>query len=255
MNEIKTIILLCTMSASLAASAWSNVSPYAFCNGNPVANVDPDGCDWYQNNQTMYYTWYDGDAERKGYTHIGGKGSVLGEFENIINNVLCGKKGLGVESLYSNGFTFDIAPNDKGGLIKSKERGWDFFDEFVSGTGPEFSVMISSHPYTKALMNESFVKKNQDIIRSRGHNGQYTNVGRSEFFPWQASPLSPMQFIGTFRYDGYASKDGLYINNVVYDSKSVKSFGYHIPFLKNHRRSLMKEFGNTYQFYIWKTKK
>jgi len=43
MNEIKTIILLCTMSASLAASAWSNVSPYAFCNGNPIANVDPDG--------------------------------------------------------------------------------------------------------------------------------------------------------------------------------------------------------------------
>lgn len=31
------------MSASLVASAWSNVSPYAFCNGNPVANVDPDG--------------------------------------------------------------------------------------------------------------------------------------------------------------------------------------------------------------------
>ena len=52
-------------------------------------------------------------------------------FEHIIDNVLCGVKGLGLESLYSNGFTFDIAPKDKGGLIGSNKRGWDFFDEFV----------------------------------------------------------------------------------------------------------------------------
>ena len=112
---------------------YYSVSPYAYCHNNPVNRIDPDGKDWYQNNYTSYYTWYDGNVERKGFRHIGGKGSVLGMFEHIIDNVLCGVEGLGLESLYSNGFTFDIAPKDKGGLIGSNKRGWDFFDEFVCG--------------------------------------------------------------------------------------------------------------------------
>lgn len=232
-----------------------HLSPYSYCGGNPMNRIDPTGMDWYQNNETSYYTWFDGDAAIDGFTYIGGKGSVLGEFEEIIDNILCGEDGLGMESLYSNGFTFDIAPNDKGGLIKSRERGWDFFDEFLYGYGPEFSVLLEDHPYTETVMNEDFVKENQNEIRLRGKNGKYTNVGRPEFFPWQAGLTSPMQFIGTYRYDGYSSNDGQYINNVVTDSKSVTSLGYHIPFLNNHRRSQKKEFGNTYQFYIKRTRK
>lgn len=237
------------------AENYYYVSPYSYCGGNPINAIDPDGMDWYLNNKTSYYTWFDGDASIDGFTHIGGKGSVLGEFEGIIDNILCGKEGLGMESLYSNGFTFDIAPIDKGGLIGSRDRGGNLFDEFVNGSGPEFSVFVGGHPYTEAVMSEEFVKNNQNEIRSRGGNGKYTNVGRSEFFPWQASPFSPMQFIGTYRYDGYSSKNGLYINNVVTDSKSVTSLGYHIPFLNNHRRSQRKAFGNTYQFYIKRTRK
>lgn len=174
-------------------------------------------------------------------------------FEHIIDNVLCGVEGLGLESLYSNGFTFDIAPKDKGGLIGSNKRGWDFFDEFVCGTGPEFSVLLEDHPYTQAIMNDEFAIESQNVVRSKRSNGLYLNVGRSEFFPWQASLLSPMQFIGTYRYDGYSS--GGYVYNVATDIKSVKSLGYHIPFLSNHRRRQGKKMGNTYQFYIWKSTK
>ena len=232
-----------------------SVSPYAYCAGNPVNRIDVDGSDWYKNNKSSYYTWFDGDAAREGLTYIGGKGSVLGECESIIDNILCGEGGLGLESLYSEGFTFDIAPNDKGGLIGSKERGWDFFDEFVNGTGPEFSVMLEDHPYTEAVKNENFVKQRQRIIQTRGKNGKYTNAGSPQFYPWDASLTSPIQFIGTYRYDGYSSKDGRYINNVVTDTKSVTSLGYHIPFLSNHRRSQNKAFGTTYQFYIWRSKK
>ena len=234
---------------------YYSVSPYAYCAGNPVNRIDVDGSDWYKNNKSSYYTWFDGDSAREGFTYIGGKGSVLGEFESIIDNILCGEGGLGLESLYSEGFTFDIAPNDKGGLIGSKERGWDFFDEFVNGTGPEFSVMLEDHPYTEAVKNENFVKQRQRIIQSRGKNGKHTNAGSPQFYPWDASLTSPIQFIGTYRYDGYSSKDGRYINNVVTDTKSVTSLGYHIPFLSNHRRSQNKTFGTTYQFYIWRSKK
>ena len=234
---------------------YYNISPYAYCANNPVNYVDPDGRDWYRNNGTKYYTWYDGDEKKEGYTYIGGKGSVLGEFEGIIDNILCGEGGLGLESLYTEGFTFDIAPNKKGGLVGSKERDWDLFDEFVNGTGPEFSVMLDNHPYTEAIKNDDFAKKSQNIVRSRGENGKYTNAARAEFFPWQASLTNPMQFIGTYRYDGYSSKDGRNINNVATDSKSITSLVYHIPFLNNHRRSQSKAFGTTYQFYIWRSKK
>ena len=234
---------------------YYNISPYAYCANNPINRIDPDGRDWYQNNETQYYTWYNGNEEREGFTYLGGKGSVLGEFESIIDNILSGEGGLGIESLYSEGFTFDIASNDKRGLIGSKERGWDFFDEFVNGTGPEFSVLLENHPYTETIKNEDFVKQRQNIIQSRGKQGKYTNAGSPQFYPWDASLNSPMQFIGTYRYDGYSSKDGRYINNVVTDTKSVTSLGYHIPFLENHRRSQNKELGTTYQFYIWRSQK
>lgn len=237
------------------ADIYYNSSPYIYCSGNPVNAIDYDGRDWYRNNSTSYYTWFDGDKEREGFSHIGGTGSVLGEFEGIIDAVLCGNGGLGLESLYSNGFTFDIAPNDKRALSSSKERDDDFFSEFVFGRGPEFTVLLGDHPYTKAVMEDYFAKECQDVVRSRGNNGRYTNVGRPEFFPWQASALNPMQFIGTYRYDGYSSMDNKYINNVVFDSKSVTSLGYHIPLLNDHRRSENPRSGNTYQFYIWRSKK
>lgn len=230
------------------AERYYHLSPYSYCGGNPISRIDPTGMDWYQNSQTSYYTWFDGDEAREGFTYIGCKGSILGEeFESVLNNILCGKDGLGIESLYSNGFTFDIAPIDKGGLI----QGWDFFDEFVKGSGPEFTVFLENHPYTQAIMNDGFAMDSQDVVKARGRNGKYTNVGRPEFFPWQASPLSPMQFIGTYRYDGYSNGQSLY--NVATDSKSVTSLCYHIPFLRNHRRSQQKKFGNTYQFYLWRS--
>lgn len=37
------IILLCILCCSSIANAWSWVSPYAYCNENPVNCIDPNG--------------------------------------------------------------------------------------------------------------------------------------------------------------------------------------------------------------------
>ena len=233
---------------------YYHISPYVYCGGNPINRIDPTGMDWYQNNQTSYYTWYDGDGAREGFTYIGGKGSVLGEFESIIDRIMTDPKGPNLESIYSNGFTFDIAPNDKGALIGSKERGWDFFDEFINGSGPEFSVLLGSHPYTQELMSDDVVVSAQNQLR-RGETdvkGQITGVGRDWGLldVFTHSSLAK-QFIGSYRYGGYTSKDGRHINNVVYDSKSNTSLGYRL--FNEHRRSHKSAQGNTYQFYIWQS--
>lgn len=100
-----------------------SLSTYNFTANNPTNNIDPDGKDWYTHNETGNYTWYRGDQEREGYTYVGGKNSALGEFESKINTLLT--KTFKVKGgLYSEGFTFNIADNDKGGLLPvTKENG------------------------------------------------------------------------------------------------------------------------------------
>ncbi|HJD75495.1 MAG TPA: RHS repeat-associated core domain-containing protein, partial [Bacteroides reticulotermitis] len=239
------------------AEKYYEWSPYTYCGNNPVNRIDPDGRDWYQNNETKYYSWYDGHEEREGYRYIGGKGSVLGEFESIIDGILTDPKGFKTRSIYSEGFTFDIAPNDKGGLLASKERGWDFFDEFANGVGPEFSVLTSNHPYTEAMKTDKKVLQAQERIASGETDvpGQMTNISR-KWSPLNVFGTTSMakQFIGSYRYDAFTSSDGATLNNVISDSKNRTSLFLHLPF-SNRSRSQARAFSNTYQFYIWKSLK
>ena len=122
------------------AESYYHLSPYSYCGGNPVNRIDPTGMDWYQNNQTSYYTWYDGDGAREGFTYIGGVGSLLGEFESKINNILIDvyKNNNG---LYSEGRTVDITNPNKGAIFPSQ---LSQMDDFLMNL---FSVMVQRSPY------------------------------------------------------------------------------------------------------------
>jgi RHS repeat-associated protein len=62
------------------AEKYPNVSPYAYCNNNPISNIDPDGRDWYRHNESGNYRWQEGDEELEGYTNVGTQVSIqLGE--------------------------------------------------------------------------------------------------------------------------------------------------------------------------------
>ncbi len=215
--------------------------------------IDPNGRDWYQNNETKYYTWYDGNKEGEGY------GAVWGEFESIIDGILTDPRGFNTKSLYSEGFTFDIAPNDKGGLLASKERGWDFLDEFANGVGPEFSVLLPDHPYTKAMKTDKKVLQAQQMIANGGTDipGQITNVScKWSLLNVLRTTSMAKQFIGSYRYDAFTSSDGKVLNNVISDSKNRRSLFLHLPFSNQSRsQGQSRAFSNTYQFYIWKSLK
>ncbi len=239
---------------------YYSASPYAWCGNNPVNRVDPTGMEWYQNDSTQAYIWLDKDIKQQGYTHIGGKGSILGEFEPIIDNLLTNVYN--TDGLYTNGRSFDIAPADKGALIGSKERGWNFLDEFVFNEGPEISILLSNHPYTQQMMKEKRILDAQAKIRlgETNINGQYTDGSKLWNIFDAINPLNwtmAQQFIGSYRYDIYTSGSGVLFNNVVSDSKNVRSLFYHIvPKRYNKDRKVYtNHFGNTYQFYIWQSPK
>lgn len=243
------------------AESYYHLSPYSYCGGNPVNRIDPTGMDWYQNNQTSYYTWYDGDGAREGFTYIGGVGSLLGEFESKINNILIDvyKNNNG---LYSEGRTVDITNPNKGAVFPSQlSQMDDFLDEFVFGYGLEISILTSNHPYTKALQSDARVIESQQDLRAGNTTipGQITKVNRS-WGPLDALSTTSIakQFVGSYTFDSYTSNDKKHLLNIIYDTKNFRSLFYHIPgtgYLNHSRRSIVKPLANTYQFYIWKSKK
>ena len=192
------------------AESYYHLSPYSYCGGNPVNRIDPTGMDWYQNSQTSYYTWYDGDGAREGFTYIGGVGSLLGEFESKINNILIDvyKNNNG---LYSEGRTVDITNPNKGAIFPSQLSQMD--EKVNRSWGP-----------LDALSTTSIAK----------------------------------QFVGSYTFDSYTSNDKKHLLNIIYDTKNFRSLFYHIlgtGYLNHSRRSIVKPLANTYQFYIWKSKK
>ncbi|MBP5550033.1 MAG: hypothetical protein J6X63_06100, partial [Bacteroidales bacterium] len=225
------------------------ISPYAYCAGNPVNLVDPEGMDWYTNNETGYYTWFEGNEEREGYTYYGAKGSILGDAEDILDhmNKLYGSH----VSIFSDSFSFAVRENDvltiSGGINRL-----GLFGEFLFNVGPEFSVFLADHPLTQDMANTSFVKLMQRIILAskKDYIDDHRDWGLLDVM---STSSEAEQFIGSYRYIALKSRVDKCLYNVIYDSKSRTSLFYHLSKIKNVSREDSILFGNTYQFYIWKS--
>jgi RHS repeat-associated protein len=45
-------------------------SPYMVFGNNPIVMIDPNGADWYKNEKTGAYEWFEGSGSQKGYEHM-----------------------------------------------------------------------------------------------------------------------------------------------------------------------------------------
>ncbi len=62
---------------------YYSVSPYAYCGNNPVNRIDPDGKDWYEDENGNAF-WQEGDDETVTRTHTGENGeSITIEYKNV----------------------------------------------------------------------------------------------------------------------------------------------------------------------------
>ena len=217
--------------------------------------VDSKGAsiNWYTKNtdrEHIYY-WFDGSDEIKGFTRIGNAGLVLGDFEGRINRIM---NSLGLCEMYKNGFSFRLADDELGAFSNGDSHG--LFEEFVTNTGPEFTVFNSFHPYTRELKRMDKVKQFQKDVLT-GQKMVEDRHFRTELVGWNIVDVmynlnsEVRQFVGSFRYYGDMNAS-FGVDNIIFDSKSRHSFFLHLP-IRNKSRSESSLFGNSYQFYIWKS--
>lgn len=61
------------------------LSPYHFVANNPINNIDPDGRDWYTNNETGKTHWQEGSGDLDGHKNIGANYTIIGENQTIVH--------------------------------------------------------------------------------------------------------------------------------------------------------------------------
>ena len=216
---------------------YPSLSPYTYCANSPANIVDPNGMDWYINNENGYYTWFDGNEDKEGYTYFGGKGSLLGEAEELVD-YLYGKYIEKGKSIFTVGFELEVR-NSQAKALSGADVSYGLFGEFVLGEGPEFSVFTQNHPYTQELSKTKFIKKVlsnfEKIDNKYGFASKSWNL-------WDVLTTDSLaeQFIGSYTYQGKKSNDGKHFINVIYDSKNAKSLAYHLPGIEPYSRKIKK---------------
>lgn len=127
------------MSIDYLSEQYYSYTPYNFTGNNPIYFSDPSGMEWYQNNETGEYEYFDGTGERDGWNHVGSAVSYYDENTgNFVNgnteydedgneigttrDILDGDGNV-LEQGYQVALSGVVAQGTKPGYV---EQGWDY---------------------------------------------------------------------------------------------------------------------------------
>lgn len=82
------------------AHKYFGMSPYNYCGNDPVNRFDPEGRNWYQNNDTGEYEWYAGTEDKEGYTNKGSTMTIDGTYYSLFGAVVTNKDNYPIADLY-----------------------------------------------------------------------------------------------------------------------------------------------------------
>jgi RHS repeat-associated protein len=167
------------------AEKYYSISPYAYCGNNPVNNIDPDGRDWFVNNENGNVFFIRGLSD-------------LTKIDNLTADWLT-KNGIDISNkdIYENLGKDDlIAGIESSGYIPmNSEDGWDYSKQFMAENG--------------------FVPADKVTVEEKSIRTHYMEVDGGMHY---SEPVTSSQELNRVK-NSYAKPEDMYKrNNTIYDN-------------------------------------
>ncbi len=181
-NVIKTLVFDPNekkfLTIDLLAEKYYSISPYAYCNNNPIRYIDPDGKTIqvydYINNQRIAYEWRDYQGAWGFYDNnnalYAGNNTFIGQLSGALTGLMNGgKAGFNlVSGLANHSNVVTLMYSDRSGADSQNQLGWN-------PTGVRRNGSLEAVPTTAGMSNDPMVTLGHEL----GHVDYNWNVGNS----------------------------------------------------------------------------
>ncbi len=116
------------------AEKYYSISPYAYCGDNPIMRIDPDGMDWYRNDETGATFWQKGNANFVDKDDV--KYRNIGETYSTYSD--------GIKTNYGNNGSLDVIGTSEVDPSLNLKGGEFIPKQFTTDDGQKVNVSFSS---------------------------------------------------------------------------------------------------------------